>query len=184
MRSADVHAVAAIHNSYVHDTLTCAPESARTLAQWHELVQELTTQRLPFLIAEQHGAEQLDKEQGGTVVGFAYAAPWKPGPSYRHTAEASMYFAPDHVGHGLGPVLMPHLIQGCRQAEIHRLIGSAGDWGNGSVHRLDFLYRFGFDKVGVLRRVARNRDRWIDIHLFQLDLDEQDSWDTAEPRLV
>ena len=177
VRSADVPAVAAIHDHYVHDTLTCAPETARTPTQWHDLVEELTALRLPFLVAEQQAAEQESGEQESgeqedTVVGFAYAAPWKPGPSYRHTAEASMYFAPDHIGRGLGPALIPHLIQACRQAEVHRLIGSAGDWGNGSVHRVDFLHRFGFDKVGVLHRVARNRDHWIDIHLFQLNLDD------------
>jgi L-amino acid N-acyltransferase YncA len=172
VRPADLRAVAASHGHYVNDTLACALESARTPTQWHDLAGELTALRLPFLVAEQQRAEQQDSEQEGAVIGFAYAAPWKPGPSYRHTAEASMYVTPEQVGRGLGPILLPPLIEGCRQAEMHKLIGSVGDWGEGSVHRVDFLYPFGFDKVGVLRRVARDRGRWIDIHLFQLDLDD------------
>ncbi len=174
MRQTDVHAVAAIHDHYVDNALTCAPESVRTPAQWRDLVEELSALRLPFLVAEQQGTGQQDSEQEGAVVGFAYAAPWKSGPSYRHTAEGSMYFAPEYVGQGLGPVLIPPLTRGCRQAEVHRLIGSVSGWDDGSVHRVDFLYQFGFDKVGVLRGAARSRGRWIDIHLFQLDLDNSD----------
>ena len=42
----------------------------------------------------------------GEIAGYAYCAPWKLRPAYRHTVENSIYLAPQSAGRGLGTLLL------------------------------------------------------------------------------
>ena len=49
-------------------------------------------------------------EHAGTVLGFAYAGPFRPRPAYRFIVEDSIYVAPEAKGQGIGRQLMETLI--------------------------------------------------------------------------
>ena len=156
--SADLAAVAGIYAHYVRDTVATFDEIPPSVADWQHKLGELTALGLPFLVAE----------TGDTVLGFAYAAPWRPKPAYRHTVEDTIYLAPEGTGRGLGRALLGSLLQGCADAGVHQVVAVIADSGNGAstgLHRA-----LGFRDVGTLSGVGRKHGRWIDTTLMQLDL--------------
>ena len=63
--------------------------------------------RLPHLVAD----------RDGTVVGYAYAVPFRKRPAYRYTLKHSIYVHPDHLHSGVGRTLLPALIDACAAAD-------------------------------------------------------------------
>ena len=55
---------------------------------------------LPYLVAE----------NDGVVIGYAHAGPYRSRNAYRHTAEDSVYMAPDVTGLGAGRALLTQVI--------------------------------------------------------------------------
>jgi phosphinothricin acetyltransferase len=105
---------------------------------------------------------------GGSTTGYAYAAPWRPKPAYRHTVEDSVYLAPDRTGRGLGRRLLDALLTRCAQAGVRQVVAVIADTGDGAsvaLHR-----SFGFADVGRLTGVGRKHGRWVDTVLMQCDL--------------
>lgn len=81
----DFAAIAPIYAHYVlHSAATfeLTPPSEEEMAQRAEGVARLG---LPFLVAE----------DDGEILGYAYAAPYRPRPAYRFTVEESVYAAPE-----------------------------------------------------------------------------------------
>lgn len=118
-RTADLPAVAAIFAHYVCTSVVTFEETPPTVADWADKLADLEARGLPFLVAD----------GGGTVVGYAYAAPWRPKPAYRHTAENTVYLSPAHTGRGLGRALMTALLEACATAGVRRLIAVVVDEG-------------------------------------------------------
>src|SRR5256885_11306815 len=48
------------------------------------------------------GYPYLVAEMEGTVMGYAYAGPYRARPAYRYTVENSIYIAPNAHRHGIG----------------------------------------------------------------------------------
>ena len=113
---------------------------------------------LPYLVAEHQQ----------TVVGYAYASPYRPRPAYRFTVEDSIYIDPDHVGHGCGRALLAALIEHCERGPIRQMIAVIGDSANAASIRLHQHFRF--RQVGTLSAVGFKFDRWIDTVLMQREL--------------
>jgi L-amino acid N-acyltransferase YncA len=116
----------------------------------------------------QHGLPYLVAARDDRVVGYAYAAPYRTRPAYRHTVEDSVYVDPAETGRGIGKLLLPALIEACEGAGRRQMIAVIGDSGNIASIRLH--ERFGFRHVGVLRSVGFKFDRWLDTVLMQLEL--------------
>lgn len=154
----DLDAVAAIYAHYVANSVATFDEEAPGVDVWAAKAEDLGMRGLPFLVAE-------DDWQ---VVGFAYAGPWRPKPAYRHTAEDSIYLAPDHTGKGLGRTLLSTLLPLCADAGIRRVLAVIADGGDDSSARLH--KSFGFTEAGRLTEVGFKHERWIDTVLYQLHL--------------
>jgi L-amino acid N-acyltransferase YncA len=119
---------------------------------------EVTTQGLPFLVAE----------RDGTVIGYAYAGPYRPRPAYRFTVENSIYLAPESAGQGVGRQLLAELVRRCEALHLKQMVAVIGDSGNAAsiaVHR-----GAGFEMVGILRQVGFKHGRWVDTVLMQRGL--------------
>ena len=56
-----------------------------------------------------HRLPHLAAEQGGVVVGYAYAVLFRKTPAYRFAVKNSIYVHPDHLHAGVGRKLMPAL---------------------------------------------------------------------------
>ncbi|WP_433222258.1 N-acetyltransferase family protein [Dactylosporangium sp. CS-047395] len=151
----DLTAVAAIYAHYVTETVVTFDDEPPPLDAWQTRLSDLSARGLPFLVGE------VD----GTVVGYAFAGPWKPKPAYRHTVENSVYLAPGWGGRGHGTQLLQALLDDCPKAGVRQVIAVIADTGSdasAALHR-----RLGFTEAGRLTGVGRKHGRWIDTVLMQ-----------------
>jgi phosphinothricin acetyltransferase len=121
--------------------------------------------RLPHLVAELEG----------TVVGYAYAVPFRKRPAYRYAVKHSIYVHPDHLNNGVGRRLLPALIDACAAAGYRQMIAYI-DVANLPSQRLHQM--FGFEQAGLLKSVGFKYGRWTDSILMQRALGPGD---TAPP---
>ena len=114
----------------------------------------LRNHRLPHLVATWRGE----------VIGYAYVVLFRKRPAYRFTAKHSIYIHHDHVGRGVGRLLLQALIDACAAAGFRQMIGyiDADNAASLTLHE-----RFGFSRVGLLPAVAYRHGRWSDTVLVQ-----------------
>ncbi|MFF7176929.1 GNAT family N-acetyltransferase [Streptomyces sp. NPDC008121] len=155
---ADLDAVAGIYTHYVRHTVITFEEIPPPVTAWRGRLDDLAERGLPFLVAE----------LSGDIVGYAYAAPWRPKPAYRHTVENSIYLAPDHTGHGLGAALLDALLAAVAGTDVRQMIAVIADAGTDASIALH--HRFGFTRAGRLTAVGYKHGRWIDTVLMQRPL--------------
>jgi phosphinothricin acetyltransferase len=124
--------------------------------------------RLPHLVAE----------RGGTVVGYAYAVPFRKRPAYRYAVKHSIYVHPDHLHSGIGRLLLPALIEACTDAGFRQMIAYV-DAENLPSHNLHEA--FGFRRAGLLEGVGYKFGRWTDSLLMQRVLGPGATVPPAEP---
>jgi len=152
---ADAAAIAAIYNWYIEHTVITFevdPVAAAEMAR-----------RIEAVLAAH---EWLVLEQGGELLGYAYAGSFHARAGYRYTAESTIYLRHGLEGQGFGTSLYSELLRrifarGCRQ-----LIAGIALPNEPSVRLHEKL---GFVKVGHLTRVGRKFERWIDIGYWQLE---------------
>jgi L-amino acid N-acyltransferase YncA len=154
----DMDAIALIYAHHVNNGTgtfeTEPPDRDEIARRWSEVA----ARSLPWLVAD----------DGGEVVGYAYAAPYRARPAYRHTVEDSVYVRVDRLGTGLGKQLLPALITATQAAGIHQMIAVVGDSANHpsiNLHR-----RFGFNEAGLLKDVGFKFGRWLDTVFLQRSL--------------
>ncbi|HMO46396.1 MAG TPA: N-acetyltransferase family protein [Rubrivivax sp.] len=114
------------------------------------------------------GLPWLAAERDSRVLGYAYAAPFRPRPAYRYCVEDSIYLHPQARGAGVGRLLLAELLARCQAAGARQMLAVIGDSANlGSigVHRA-----LGFEPCGLLRTVGWKCDRWLDVVLMQRPL--------------
>ncbi len=126
---------------------------------------EINRRRLEI---EGHGLPYLVAARDNRVLGYAYAGLYRPRPAYRYTVEDSIYIDPAEIGHGIGKLLLPALIQACESAGRRQMIAVIGDSANIASIRLH--ERFGFRDAGVLRAVGFKFGRWLDTIFMQREL--------------
>jgi len=111
--------------------------------------------------------------QGGEVLGYAYASPFRPRLAYRFCLEDSIYLAPDHKGQGVGRLLLAELMARCEAGGARQMvavIGDANNLGSVGVHR-----SLGFEHTGVLKSAGWKFGRWLDVIFMQRALGTGDS---------
>ena len=93
----------------------------------------------------------LAAEHAGTIVGYAYAVPFRKRPAYRFAVKHSIYVHPDHLHSGVGRRLLPGLIDACAAAGFRQMIAYI-DAENEPSKRLHEA--FGFVHAGLLKGVG------------------------------
>ncbi len=154
----DLAAVTAIYGHHVRTgTATFeidAPDTAEMTRRWREV----GACGFPYLVAIVHGE----------VIGYAYAAPYRPRPAYRHTVEDSVYVHNGALGRGVGRALLAALIDATEHAGARQMVAVIGDAENEPSIRLHAA--LGFDHVGILSSVGNKFGRWLDVVLMQRSL--------------
>lgn len=158
-RDSDVEAMLAIYRRHIRhgidegvsDTETPQPDDLRDRRK------NLRSRRFPHLVAT----------QDGEVVGYAYVVLFRKRPAYRYTVKHSIYIHHDHVGRGIGRILMRELIDVCAAAGFRQIIGYI-DADNAA--SLGLHEKFGFARVGLLPGVAYRHGRWADTIMVQRSL--------------
>jgi L-amino acid N-acyltransferase YncA len=159
----DAPAIAAIYGHHVlhgFGTFEAEPPSAIEIERRTAAVLEAG---LPYLVAT----------SGGRVVGFAYAAAFRPRAAYRFTVEDSIYIAPDAVGRGIGRALLSALIVACEALGKRQMIAVIGDSGNAA--SIGLHTALGFRRAGIGTSVGFKHGRWVDIVWMQRPLNDGDA---------
>jgi phosphinothricin acetyltransferase len=158
-RDADVDAMLAIYRWHIRhgmdegvdDSGMPQPDDLRNRRK------NLRDQRFPHLAATRNG----------DVVGYAYAVLFRKRPAYRYTVKHSIYLHHEHLGRGIGRLLLRELIDACAAAGFRQMIGyiDADNAASLALHE-----KLGFVRVGLLPAVAHRYGRWADSVMVQRSL--------------
>lgn len=143
-QTADAAAIAAIYGHYVRET--CVTFICNEPSAAHYAVQ-IAEGKYPFLVAE----------EAGEVVGFAYAAAFRPHDAYRWDVELTIYLKPGREGRGTGSLLMSALLKHLTNLGYLTAYSCVTVPNERSValHK-----RFGFEELGVFPATGYKHGQW------------------------
>lgn len=160
----DFDAIAALTNHYIVNTAIhfgYEPVTAEALRQAWLASRDI----YPYLVAEIPGP------QGRPVfAGYAKAGRWRERDAYRFIAETGIYIEQSIQGRGVGARLYQALIDACRDAGFHSLIGVIGLPNDPSIRLHEAV---GFVDAGVIKRAGWKFDRWYDVACYQYMLRDE-----------
>ena len=159
----DAEAIAAIYGHHVLHGLGTFEEAPPTPAEMEQRRLAIAGQGLPYLVAQ----------EGGQILGYAYAGPFRARAAYRFTVEDSVYVAPHAVGKGVGRAVLSAVLGACEGLGLRQVMAVIGDSGNAAsigLHRA-----LGFEHMGVGRSVGFKHGRFVDIVWMQKPLNGGDS---------
>jgi L-amino acid N-acyltransferase YncA len=154
--SQDAAAICAIYNHYIAHSIITFEETSVSADEMAGRIAEISAS-LPWLVCE------LD----GSIVGYAYASPWKSRCAYRYSVETTVYLAESVTGKGIGSQLYSALLADLRGRSLHSVIGGVALPNAASVALHE---KFGFEKVAHFKQVGWKFDRWIDVGYWELML--------------
>jgi phosphinothricin acetyltransferase len=120
-------------------------------------IKKVTDVNLPWLVIEENDS----------LVGYAYATPWKARSAYRFSVEATVYLSPTQQGKGLGTLLYQALFSALKQQSIHAIMGGITLPNPASIALHEKL---GMTKVAHFQQVGFKFDQWLDTGYWQLTL--------------
>ncbi len=160
---ADLPQIQAIYAHHVATGLASFEEIPPDLAEMTRRHDALLAAGYPYLVAE----------QGGAILGYAYAGAYRARPAYRFTVENSIYVRHDLRRGGIGRRLLPALIEASAARGYRQMIAVIGDSANAASIRLHAA--FGFQTIGTLPSIGFKFGRWVDSVLMQRPLGAGDT---------
>jgi L-amino acid N-acyltransferase YncA len=152
---ADIPAITAIYRQAVL-TGTASfeiepPDEAEMSKRWRSL----RDGAYPYLVAE----------ADGTILGYAYAGPYRLRPAYRWTVEDSIYVTPQAHRRGIGRALLDRLVSECETRDFRQMIAVIGD--SQQIPSIALHRAAGFRLIGTFEAVGFKFERWLDTVLMQ-----------------
>ncbi len=151
---ADLPAINAIYNHYVahSDALyQDAPWTPGERADWFAA----HGPRHPVTVAT---------DPAGEIVGWASLSAFSGRTGYRFTVENSLYVHPNHLGRGLGRLLLADSLDRAAAAGHHSVIALIDARAAVSLH---LHAAYGFVEVGRLPEAGAKFGRWLDVIYLQ-----------------
>jgi phosphinothricin acetyltransferase len=152
----DGAACAAIYAPCVSSTVISLEEEPPDAAEMARRIETIVA-RYPWLVAE----------ADGTVIGYAYGAQHRDRAAYRWAADVAVYVAEGRRGQSVGTQLYSALLPLLARQDLR--IACAGvtlpNQASVALHE-----SFGFEPVGIYRRIAFKQGRWHDVGWWQLEL--------------
>jgi L-amino acid N-acyltransferase YncA len=145
---ADTEPVAEIYVHYVQHTAITFDLEAPSAADW------------AGRLAAADGLPWLGCEDGGRLVGFAYAGRFRPKRAYEPTVETTIYLHHEAGGRGLGRLLYGALLDRVAAGGFHTAVAGVTLPNPASVALHE---RLGFTPVGVFSEVGHKLGRWHDV---------------------
>jgi L-amino acid N-acyltransferase YncA len=168
-RDDDATAMSALYAPYVRDTAITfeleAPDADEFRKRLHA-VRALA----PWLVVD----------DGGTLLGYAYAGPWRARAAYRFVVEGAVYVGVEHTRRGVGGAVYGALLEVLRAQGFHRVVGGITLPNEASVGLHEHL---GFRAVGTFPRCGHKLGAWWDVGFWELALQATDN-EPREPRAV
>lgn len=151
---ADAAAIVAIYNPYVVGTTITFEEDPVTAGDMAERIAGVQAAGLPWLVAE----------EGGEVIGYAYATRWRVRHAYRFSVESTVYLQQGRAGSGIGSALYAALLARLAKAGRHLVIGGIALPNEASIA---LHQKMGFEKVAQFGEVGFKCGRWVDVGYWQ-----------------
>jgi L-amino acid N-acyltransferase YncA len=151
----DVARVTAIYAYHVRHGVASFEDVPPAAAEIARRRSDILGRGLPYLVAE----------HAGSVIGYAYASPYRTRAGYRFTLEDSIYVDAAEVGRGIGRALLGDLIERCSALGYRQMIaviGGSDTWPSIRLHEA-----LGFTRAGVLPAVGFKFGGWVDTILMQ-----------------
>lgn len=145
-----------IYNHYVLNTTISFEEAAISAEQMATRIERILAGNLPWLVAE---------DSDGSVIGYAYASPWKERSAYRFSVEVSVYLHPEASGRGMGTALYTALFDQLRQRGIHAAMGGIALPNPASIALHE---KMGMTRAALYKDVGFKFGRWIDVGYWQI----------------
>jgi len=152
----DAPAICDIYNYYILNTAVSFEEEAVSAGEIEDRIGK-TIPGFPWLVWE----------EGGTLLGYAYAHQYQARSAYRYTAEDSIYIRHGFEGRGLGKALLGALLEELRKMDLHTLIAAITVPNEGSVGLHE---KFGFKKMGEFSEVGNKFGQWRNVGYWELFL--------------
>lgn len=109
----------------------------------------------------------LVAEEGGEVVGYAYACRWRERPAYDWSVEVSVYVDGACHGRGVGRALYAELFDRLRAQGFRIAVAGITLPNPASVGLHESM---GFEPIGALRDIGWKEGAWRDVGYWQLYL--------------
>lgn len=153
----DAGELLSIYRPYVEHTAVTFEYAVPTPAQFTQRVRD-TLATHPYLVAEAEG----------TLLGYAYAAPFHPRAAYQWAAETTIYLRQDQRGRGLGRALYQALERCLAAQHIQNLNACIADPAQAGDPYLTgasaaFHARMGYQLVGRFHKCGYKFGRWYDM---------------------
>lgn len=157
----DASAIAAIYAPHVMTgtvSFEIEPPDARTMRTRMAASEGL----YPWIVA-------TNGDSTGGVIGYAYATRFRDRPAYRYVCETSIYMTDVAQSQGAGRLLYDALIDTLRAQGFVHALGSIALPNDASIKLHESV---GFRRAGVYREVGFKQGRWIDVGLWQVELND------------
>jgi phosphinothricin acetyltransferase len=105
----------------------------------------------------------------GGVLGYAYATKFRDRPAYKYVVETSIYGADTAQRQGAGRLLYEALIDTLRAQGFVHALGALALPNEASIKLHESV---GFRRTGVYREVGYKHGRWIDVGIWQCELND------------
>ncbi|MEX1280933.1 MAG: N-acetyltransferase family protein [Acidimicrobiia bacterium] len=118
-----------------------------------EIGRRMAASELPWLVAL----------EGGTVIGYGYAASFKDRAAYRHTVETTVYVAEGHRRCGTGRALLTALHRRLAHLDVHLAVATIALPNPASVAIAEVA---GYRPVGTIPEAGFKHGRWVDVGIW------------------
>jgi L-amino acid N-acyltransferase YncA len=109
----------------------------------------------------------LVAEEGGEVIGYAYACRWAERPAYDWAVETSVYVDRAHHGKGVGRALYTELFERLAAQGFRVAVAGVTLPNPASIALHESM---GFESIGSLRDIGFKEGRWHDVGYWQRGL--------------
>ena len=162
-RDDDVAAIAAIYGHHVLHGVASFEEVPPSVEEMARRRGEIVGRGFPYLVAERpKGAN------GGRVVGYCYAGPYRARVGYRFSVEDSIYIDESEVGRGIGRALLAQVIDRVAAQGYRQMIAVIG--GSETLPSIRLHAALGFTRIGIFPAIGFKFGRWIDSVYMQRPL--------------
>ena len=144
----DTLAILDIVNHNILNSTALYDYKPRTLENQIAIFEEKLKKGFPIIVA-------VDNE---TLVGFGYYSEFRFREAYKFTVEHSVYAHPNHIGKGIGKLILENLINLAKLQKLHTMIGVIDAENKSSI---EFHKKFGFEIAGTIKDSGFKFDRWL-----------------------
>lgn len=156
----DIPGILEIYNDAVRTTTATYDYEPRTLDHRMSWFEDHERTGHPIFVAV---------DVAGKVLGWSALNRYHDRKGYRFTVENSVYIAAEHRGRGLGKLLLQPLIDAALTNGYRAIIAVIDAENQPSIKLHE---KFGFETVGVFKKVGYKFNRWLDVVYMELLLPE------------